>query len=272
MISRRLAVVIPVVLVVIALVTTAAVWFRSTRGPVEVAQDRQGPVLLVPGRQADSASLVDLQRRLFLSGRRAIIVSTGIEDTGDLRAQARQVQATAEKMIAVGAPSVDVVGYSAGGIVTRLWLAQGGAALARRVVTIAAPNQGATEAQLNGLVTERFCRTTCPQLSPGSALLKTLPPANGSAPWLNLWTTRDRIVAEPSAQVPGALNVSLQSICPKSKAGHQAIPTDPAVVGMVMKALATKPVTAPPTQDDCAALRQTGSPDTTPGIAATASP
>src|SRR5689334_9601274 len=129
--------------------TTAAVWFRSNQDPAPVAQDRLGPVLLVPGRNADSGALVNLQRRLFLSGRRVLIVSTGIEDLGDLNAQAQQVQLAAEKLIADGAPSVDVVGYSAGGIVTRLWLAQGGSTLARRVVTIATPNLGATGSALN---------------------------------------------------------------------------------------------------------------------------
>lgn len=256
-------------MVVIALVTTAAVWFRSNQEPLPIAQDRQGPVLLIPGRNADSATLVDLQRRLFLTGRRVLIVSTGIDDTGDLRAQARQVNETAQKMIDAGAPSVDVVGYSAGGVVARLWLASGGDALARRVVTIGSPNQGASEAQLNNLVTKKYCETTCPQLAPGSALLKGLPAAKNQAPWLNLWTTRDKVVDEPSAQMPGALNVSLQSICPKNKASHAAMPTDPLVVGIVLKALAEAPVMVAPTEDDCTALRQSGTPDVIPGVAST---
>ncbi len=76
----------------IALATTAAVWFRSNQDPPPVAQDRLGPVLLVPGRTADSVALVDLQKRLFLTGRRAMIVSTGISDTGDLQDQAKEIQ------------------------------------------------------------------------------------------------------------------------------------------------------------------------------------
>ena len=196
-----------------------------------------------------------------------MIVSTGIEDTGDLRAQARQVQETAQRMIDAGAPSVDVVGYSAGGVVTRLWLAEGGAALARRVITIGAPNQGASEKQLNSLVTKRFCQVTCPQLNPESPLLKGLPAAKGPTPWLNLWTTHDRVVDEPSAQMPGALNVSLQSICPRNKASHTNLPTDPLVVGIVLKALEPQPVTVAPTKAECTALRNNGTPDVLPGVA-----
>jgi triacylglycerol lipase len=227
-------------------------------------------VLLVPGRNADSVALVDLQRRLFLTGRRVIIVSTGIEDTGDLRAQARQVQETAENMIATGAPSVDVVGYSAGGIVTRLWLAQGGEALARRVVTIASPNHGVTGAPLNSLVTKKYCEVTCPQLTRDSDLLNGLPEVKGKAPWLNLWSTQDHVVAESTAKLPGVLNVPVQSVCPKNKSGHVSMPSDPAVVGIVLKALALAPVTTAPTRRDCAGLRKNGSEDNLPG--ATASP
>jgi len=246
-----------------------AVWFRSNQDPAPIAQDRLGPVLLVPGRNADSVGLVDLQRRLFLTGRRVIIVSTGIEDTGDLRAQARQVQETAENAIATGAPSVDIVGYSAGGIVTRLWLAEGGDALARRVVTIASPNQGVAGDPLKNLVTEKYCEVTCPQLEPGSALLKGLPAAKGQAPWLNLWSTRDHIVGESTAQLPGVLNIPVQSICPKNKSSHVSVSSDPVVVGIVLKALAQAPITAAPTQQDCAALRKSGSPDILPGVSPT---
>ena len=265
MISRRRAVVIPVVLVITALAATAVVRFRANQDPAPVAQDRQGPVLLVPGRNADSASLVDLQRRLFLTGRRVMIVSTGIDDVGDLHAQAKQVQLAAEKMIDAGAPSVDVVGYSAGGIVTRLWLAQGGSELARRVVTIGSPNQGATGKQLNNLVTKTYCDTTCPQLTPGSPLLSGLPPeAHGTAPWLNLWTTRDKVVTKPSAQMAGALNVSLQTVCPDDKSNHVALPADPLAVGIVLKALAAEPLTTPPTEAECGELRKIGAPDVLP--------
>ena len=251
----------------IALAVSAAVWFRANQDPAPVAQDRLGPILLVPGRNADSAALADLQRRLFLTGRRVIIVSTGIEDLGDLRAQARQVQETAQKMIDGGAPSVDVVGYSAGGIVTRIWLAEGGSTMTRRVVTIASPNQGATGVPLNNLVTKNYCPTTCPQLTPDSALLKSLPPAQGSAPWLNLWTTRDRVVTKASAQLPGAMNLSVQTVCPNARSGHAALPADPLAVGIVVKALGEAPLTTAPTKEDCAALRQNGTPDVPPALA-----
>jgi len=256
-------------LVVLALTVSAAVWFRSQQASAAVAQDRLGAVLLVPGRNADSAALVDLQKRLFLTGRRVVIVSTGIEDTGDLRTQAQELKRAAKRMIDAGSPSVDVVGYSAGGIVTRLWLADGGSDVARRVITIGTPNLGATGPRLNNLVTKRFCQTTCPQLTPDSSLLKGLPAADDTVPWLNLWTPRDRVVPAPSAQLPGTLNLSLQAVCPQNKAGHGTLPSDPLVVGIVLKALQPAPITAAPTKADCAALRRNGTPDEIPGVAST---
>jgi triacylglycerol lipase len=246
--------------IVIALTASAVVWFRANRNADAIPQDRQGPVLLVPGRAADSGALADLQIRIFLTGRRTIIVSTGIEDNGDLRAQAAQIQKTAQDLIDDGAPSVDVVGYSAGGVVVRHWLANGGTKLTRRVVTIAAPNQGAPKSQLKNLVTARYCSTTCPQVTTGSELLKKLPDAQGPAPWLNLWSARDGVVTSSSAHLKGALNVSLQSVCAKNRTGHTQLLSDPLVVGLILKALAVEPLSTAPTKAECGSLRTSGRP------------
>jgi triacylglycerol lipase len=251
------------IVIVIALTATAVVWHRANRD-VAIAQDRLGPVLLVPGRVADSEELVDLQHRLFLAGRRALIVSVGTGDSGDLKAQAQQIGRTADQLLDQGAPSVDVVGYSAGGVVTRLWLADGGADIARRVVTLGSPNAGAGQNQLNHLVTKRLCDVTCPQLTPGSPLLTTLPQIRVAAPWLNVWTTSDKVVSTPSARLPGALNVSLQSICADDRSGHSGLSSDPLTIGLVLRALSPEPLTSAPTQAECDSLRGAGSPDLLP--------
>lgn len=254
-------------LLAVAVAAAGVLWTRAGSTTAAVPQDRLGPVLLVPGRIADSDDLVDLQRRLYLSGRRALIVSVGTDVTGDLRRQARQVEETARGLVADGAPSVDVVGYGAGGIVTRIWLADGGADVARRVITLGSPHQGVAAEKLDSLVEERFCAVTCPQLTAGSPLLRALPATSGRMPWTNITTARDRVVPAPAAVLPGALNVSLQSICTDDRSGHRGLTTDPLAVGVILRALAPEPLTATPTAADCADLRDSGSPEVLPAAA-----
>ena len=117
--------------------------------PAAADQNRLGPVLLVPGYGGSTDSLRSLAARLVAAGRDATIVSLPGDGTGDLVAAA---DALGDQALAAldrtGAASVDVVGYSAGGVTARLWVADGGAALARRIITLGSPNHGTTVADL----------------------------------------------------------------------------------------------------------------------------
>ena len=117
------------------------------RGPVD--QAAPGTVLLVPGYGGNVRDLDALRDLLRSRGRTVVEVQTPGTGTGDLRRQAAALAAAAADAIAAGAPSVDVVGYSAGGIVARVYVAeQGGAAVVRRVVTIGSPHHGTQVALL----------------------------------------------------------------------------------------------------------------------------
>ena len=72
--------------------------------------------------------------------------------TGDLDAQAEVLGAAARTALArAHATSVDVIGYSAGGVVARLWVRDhGGKSLARRVITLGSPHHGTDVASLAG--------------------------------------------------------------------------------------------------------------------------
>jgi triacylglycerol esterase/lipase EstA (alpha/beta hydrolase family) len=220
-------------------------------GPVE--QSRPGTVLLVPGYGGSRDSLLTLADRLRRAGREARVLTLPGDGTGDLKAQARVLDKAASDAVAAGAPSVDVVGYSAGGVVARLWVGDGGGPV-RRVVTLGSPLHGTEIAAVGGVVAPGACPVACQQLSPGSALLNEID-GPVSVPWLSVWTDDDQTVVPPtSARLPGAVNVSLQGVCADAVVSHSELPTDPLVTGLVLRALGTDPLTAP-VAGDCATLR-----------------
>ncbi len=77
-------------------------------------------------------------------GREAVVYRPTGAEQGDLRVQAKRLAALAkETMKRTGAPSVDVIGYSAGGVIARLFVRDdGGASVVRRVLTLGSPHHG----------------------------------------------------------------------------------------------------------------------------------
>jgi triacylglycerol lipase len=180
--------------------------------------------------------------------------------TGDLHASADALASTVEDALQrTGAASVDVVGYSAGGVIARLWAADGGAEQARRILTLGSPHHGTTVADLAAGVVPAQCPEGCRQLATDSRLLAQLN-AHDETPagptWVSVWTTADQTVTPPdSARLEGALDLTVQSVCADSRVTHGQLPTDPLVQGMVLAELgAGDPV--PLGAADCARLRQ----------------
>jgi len=69
--------------------------------------------------------------------------------------------------------------------------------------------------------------------------------------WLALWTVHDQTVTPPdSARLEGAVNVSLQSVCPDLRVDHSGLPGDPVVTRIVLTAIGAAPL-SPPTSRDC---------------------
>lgn len=250
--GRRRGLLAAVALAVAAGLVAVLVALVPDRAP---ARDGAGPVLLVPGYGGSRDSLSTLAERIRRTGREARVLTLPGDGTGDLRAQARVLDAAARDALDAGAPWVDVIGYSAGGVVARLWVAtEDGAAAARRVITLGSPLHGTTIAAAGGVLAPDACPLACRQLSPGSALLAGIAGDPG-VPWLSLWTEDDRTVRPPdSARLPGAVNVALQDVCPDAVVGHGQLPTDPLVTGLVLRALDDVPLAAPDPAD-CAGLR-----------------
>jgi triacylglycerol lipase len=257
---RRLVVGVLAVTVLAVLVGGAALLLgRSPHTTGEpVSRDRPGPVLLVPGYGGSRASLQALADRLTAEGRDATVVAVPGDGTGDLGDSADALDGAADAALErTGARSVDVVGYSAGGVVARLWVTEGGAAVARRVVTLGSPHHGTTLADLAASVAPSQCPLGCRQMATGSELIAALN-AGDETPegptWVSIWTTQDETVTPPdSARLEGAVNLPVQSVCADARVGHGDLPRDPLVQAMVLAQLGVgDPVELGPA--DCAGL------------------
>jgi triacylglycerol lipase len=237
-------------LVAAACAGTAVAVTRSGSAPAgRPAQDRPGPVLLVPGYGGGTSALSVLADRIRAAGRVATVVRLPGNGTGSLLSDAAALNAAVRRAIAAGAPSVDVIGYSAGGVVTLIWVRMDdGTAEARHVITLGSPFHGTRLAAGAAGFVPGACPAACQQLVPGSALLDRLQVGDPSRlpPWLSLWTADDQTVKPPdSARLAGAINLAVQSLCPAARLSHSQLPTSPVVTAIVLGALGSGPLRAP---------------------------
>jgi triacylglycerol lipase len=251
------------VVVVVLVMATGALGFSLAQQAGQsvsaaVRQDKPGPVLLVPGYGGGIGGLDQLAVRLRAAGRQVSIVSLPGNGTGDLDAQADVLDAAVRHALAGGAQSVDVVGYSAGGVVARLWARNhGGATRARRIVTLGSPHHGTDLAAVAGLLAPGSCPRACQELTPGSALMSGLNRGDETPDgpqWVSIWSSQDLVVSPPdSARLAGARNVVVQRICPGRAVDHGQLPTDAVVGALVLRALDVRPFVTPGPHE-CAAL------------------
>lgn len=218
-------------------------------------------VLLVPGYGGAKGALDVLAVRIRSTGMIARVVTLPGQGTGDLTAQATVLNNDVNHVLHAGAGQVDVIGYSAGGVVTRLWDAtDGGAQKARRIITLGSPLNGTRIAAAGNAADPSACPVACQELVPGSTLLTKLrhTPLGRKPGWLSLWSVDDQVVRPPSsARLAGAVNVPLQSVCPGLLIQHGQLPVSPLVIGIVLQALGPGPLTAP-TRAECSTLQVLG--------------
>ena len=256
---RRVLVVALSLVVGLAALAALAAGLGRPAGPAEPFDPAETPVLVVPGYNGSPESVGTLAARLRSAGRRVVVVDLPDRATGDLRASATALAAAVDR---TGAARVDLVGYSAGGVVIRLWLADPARALrARRVVLLGAPNHGTELAGgAAAALGPGLCASIC-QLAPGSGLLAELNRGDETPPgpqFFSIWTAQDQTVIPPAtATLEGAANIRVQDVCPSARLGHGDLVTSSLALGLVVEALdGTLP--DPPGPADCAALRATG--------------
>ena len=133
-------------------------------------------MLLVPGYGGSTGSLDSLASRIRATGRTATVLDLPGTGTGNLVTDAAALLNSAvNNAVAHGAPSVDVIGYSAGGVVALIWARQDdGLNRARRIITLGSPFHGTSLASAAQAFVPDACPVACQQLTPGSPLLASL--------------------------------------------------------------------------------------------------
>jgi triacylglycerol lipase len=107
------------------------------------------PVLLVPGWLDTARELAALRIRLSAAGWSHVETLSFADPTGGNRRHAAEIDSVVAEMIArTGAPEVDIVAHSMGGLATRWYLKTRPEAPVRKVVFMASPHRGTLSAVL----------------------------------------------------------------------------------------------------------------------------
>jgi triacylglycerol lipase len=165
------------------------------------------PVLLVPGWSATVRLLAPLHRRLVEAGwsENRVMTLDFADPKGSNREHAREISMAVEALLqSTDAERVDIVAHSMGGLSTRLYLDEGGAARVRRAVFVATPHRGTYAAYL------AFGRGRH-EMVPGSELLRELDQRLPVPPGVEAVTIRTpmdvHVVPHASAVLPGVRDV-----------------------------------------------------------------
>ena len=250
---RRFALAVIVVVSLALLVAASLVIGQLKRNvvPPITPQEKGGPVVVLPGYGGRLALLVPIVVALRAEHRKIVVFTPTDHETGDLRVQAKRLRDLVNRTLdKTHAKSVDVVGYSAGAMIARLWVRNyGGDRQARRVLTIAAPNHGTKRSKIEALTAGGDCPATCVQLSDGSSFLSKLNAGDEtpSGPtWITIRSATDDVVTPDSSVIlDGALNLLVQDGCPVATTNHVGMPSDPYVLAALATTLGNDAPQAP---------------------------
>lgn len=230
---------------VLVAVVMAAVWVvQRSNDEVDLIAEALPLVVLVSGYGGEGDDTQPLAAALRADGRDVSVFPPVGYNTGDLEEQARILGEFIDTELTGtergGTQSVDVIGFSAGGVVARLWASEfEGSAQARRILTIAAPHHGTRLAGLADL--GGFCEGACTQLVPGSDLLERLNEGDETPvgpEWVTIWSESDRTVSPvETADLEGSVSFTVQSVCPDAQTGHLQLPGSPVVLAALSSTL-----------------------------------
>ncbi len=258
---------------VVALLALAVAWALLGVAPAEAAEEAPPPpsaamaptrpVIIVAGTTAAQpvADVVYAQMaaRLARDGYVPFIFGLPGGGLGSLRASARSLHEFIGHVVGVtGATRVDLVGHSQGGLLGRYTIKYlGDASRVGTLVSLAAPNHGATSRRLEQIFGAGNCVgiPACTQMAPGSSFLNSLNAGDdtiGAVRYVNMASTGDRLVRPTTTAFldddGNNTNVLLQWQCPNVTTDHLGFPDSGTVYSGIRRALARQSI-----QLDCAA-------------------
>lgn len=174
--------------------------------------------------------------------------------TEDMRLSAHQVGAFVDQVLAAtGAPKVDLVGFSQGANVTRLYVNKlGGAAKVAQWVGLASPTYGGVMYGLVPVVQaipgglDVFARVTslaAVQQAQGSPVMVDLNAGGDTVPGVRYVTVGSKVdeMIQPFSNIalrgPGAENIAIQDQCAEDLTGHFHMVYDPFVQQLLVQIL-----------------------------------
>jgi triacylglycerol lipase len=206
------------------------------------------PVVLLHGTfssvKADFTALVPA---LLASGRCVYGINYGDGGLASVRQSAVEVTAFIDQLLVeTGAPQVDVIGFSQGGLVLRTGLRLTGLAPKVAVAVLVAPSFHGSTSPLLTTLPAGVC-PACADQAVGSALLTELAGGgdlDGAVRYAVVSSANDTIVTPVAAQVPQGpagrvSSILVQDSCPAAQVDHVSLRAYPGVVAWVVDALQT---------------------------------
>lgn len=234
-------------LAIVVLAVGGGVFLLHNNEPAALATKSEAPevvptkrtVLLIPGYGGGQSQLRLLGGKLNAAGIRWELVDVG-DGQGDLNGYAGQVEQRAAELKSQGY-AVDLIGYSAGGITARIAATENPDEF-RRVITLSAPHEGTTLADLGAAFGE--CPKACQQLRTDSPLLADLEPVADKS-WLSIYSNTDEVIRPAeSSRLTGAVIRPIQNSCPEAVVRHGDVPTHRQTTAIVIAFLENEPLPA----------------------------
>lgn len=173
-----------------------------------------------------------------------------VSGLGPMRESAQQISDFVDRVLTTtGAPQVDIVGHSQGGMLPRYYLKNlGGAAKVHTLIGLAPDNHGTTWG-LVGLpitlmppATNLVC-PSCTEQLPTSEFITQLNSGGETQPGVSYTVIASKYDEFATPYTTGFLNgpdvdnITLQDRCPTDLAEHMAITSDPVTIQLVLNAL-----------------------------------